>query len=109
MRADEWAWGIARACVEEAVAVAAAKGIALAYDDPVRWVSDFAGTIPNARPSMYQDVRAGRRSEIDAIQGGVVAEGAKLGVPTPTCALMVRLVKALESKAQAHGDAYRAL
>jgi 2-dehydropantoate 2-reductase len=108
VRANEWAWGIARACVEEAVAVAAAKGIPLAYDDPIRWVSDFAGKIPNARPSMYQDVRAGRRSEIDAIQGGVVAEGAKVGVATPTCALMVQLVKALEAKARAHGDAYEA-
>ncbi|HLT02954.1 MAG TPA: 2-dehydropantoate 2-reductase [Geminicoccaceae bacterium] len=109
VRANEWAWGIARACVEEAVAVAAAKGIRLAYDDPVRWVSDFAAKIPGARPSMYQDVRAGRRSEIDAIQGGVVAEGAKLGVPTPTCAMMVQLVKALEEKALDHGDAYHAL
>ena len=109
VRANEWAWSIARACVEEAVAVAAARGIELAYDDPVRWVSEFAGKIPNARPSMYQDLRAGRRSEIDAIHGGVVAEGAKLGVPTPTCALMVQLVKALEAKCQAHGDSYRAL
>jgi 2-dehydropantoate 2-reductase len=108
-RANEWAWGIARACINEAAAVAAAKGIRLAYDDPVQWVSDFAGKIPNARPSMYQDLLAGRRSEIDSIQGGVVAEGARLGVPTPTCALMVQLVKALEAKHQAHGDAYRAL
>jgi 2-dehydropantoate 2-reductase len=107
--ANEWAWGIARACVEEAATVAAAKGIKLAYDDPVRWVWDFAHKIPNARPSMYQDVRAGRRSEIDSIQGGVVAEGAKLGIPTPTCALMVQLVKALEAKSRAHGDAYQAL
>ena len=109
VRANEAAWAIARACVEEAVAVAAAKGIRLAYDDPARWVSDFAGKIPNARPSMYQDLLAGRRSEIDAIHGGVVAEGAKVGVPTPTCALMVRLVKALEAKAQTHGEAYRPL
>lgn len=108
-RDNEWAWGIARASVAEAVAVAGAKGIALAYDDPVAWVYEFAGKIPHARPSMYQDVRAGRRSEIDAIQGGVVAEGAKVGVPTPTCALLVQLVKALEAKGQAHGDAYRAL
>jgi 2-dehydropantoate 2-reductase len=89
--------------------VAAAKGIELAYDHPVQWVSDFAGKIPNARPSMYQDVLAGRRSEIDSIHGGVVAEGAKLGVPTPTCSLMVQLVKALEAKAQAHANAYEAL
>jgi 2-dehydropantoate 2-reductase len=109
VRANDAAWAIARACVEEAVAVAAAKGIKLAYDDPAQWVSDFAGKIPNARPSMYQDLLAGRHSEIDAIHGGVVAEGAKVGVPTPTCALMVRLVKALEAKAEAHGEAYRAL
>jgi 2-dehydropantoate 2-reductase len=109
VRANPWAWGIVCACVEEAVAVAAAKGIELAYDDPVQWVSDFAGKIAGARPSMYQDVRAGRRSEIDSIQGGVVAEGETVGIPTPTCALMVRLVKALEAKSQAHGDAYQAL
>jgi 2-dehydropantoate 2-reductase len=108
VRANEAAWGIACACVAEAAAVAQAKGVTLAYDDPVQWVSDFAGKIPHARPSMYQDLLAGRRSEIDSIQGGVVAEGRKLGVPTPTCALMVQLVKALEAKHQAHGDAYRA-
>jgi 2-dehydropantoate 2-reductase len=108
-RANPSAWAVVQACVEEAVAVAHAKGITLAYDDPVRWVSDFASKIPNARPSMYQDVRAGRRSEIESIHGGVVAEGAKLGVPTPTCGLMVELVKALEAKAQAHGDAYEGL
>ena len=109
VRANEWAWSIACACVQEAVAVAAAKGIGLAYDDPVLWVSEFAGKIPNARPSMYQDLLAGRRSEIDAIHGGVIAEGAKVGVSTPTCVLMVQLVKALEAKSRAHGAAYRAL
>ena len=108
-RANEWAWGIARACIKEAAAVAAAKGIRLAYDDPVQWVSDFAGKIPNARPSMYQDLLAGRRSEIDSIQGGVVAEGAKAGVPTPTCAFMVQFIKALEAKHEAHGNSYRTL
>ncbi len=108
-RANEWAWGIAKACIREAAAVAAAKGIRLAYDDPVQWVSDFAGKIPNARPSMYQDLLARRRSEIDSIQGGVVAEGAKVGVPTPTCTFMVQFVKALEVKRQTHGDSYRAL
>jgi len=109
VRANEAAWGIARSCVAEAAAVAAAKGIRLTYDDPARWVSDFAAKIPNARPSMYQDVLAGRPCEIDTIDGGVVAEGARLGVPTPTCALMVQLVKALEAKHAAHGDAYQAL
>ena len=109
VRSNAAAWAVACACIAEAAAVARAKGVRLAYDDPVQWVSDFASKIPDARPSMYQDLLAGRRSEIDAIQGGVVAEGRKLGVPTPTCALMVQLVKALEAKHQAYGDAYRAL
>jgi ketopantoate reductase len=39
----------------------------------------------------------------------VIAAGRKLGVSTPTCALMVQLVKALEAKHQARGDAYREL
>jgi 2-dehydropantoate 2-reductase len=108
-RANEAAWSIAKACVAEAAAVAAAKGIRLAYDDPARWVSEFAAKIPNARPSMYQDVLAGRPCEIDTIHGGVVAEGKRLGVPTPTCALMVQLVKALEAKRETHGNAYQAL
>lgn len=103
------AWAIARACVEETAAVAAAKGITLAQDDPVAWVAEFATKIPDARPSMYQDVLAGRRSEIGTIHGGVVAEAAPLGVPVPTCALMVQLVETLESKGRDHGDAYQPL
>jgi 2-dehydropantoate 2-reductase len=109
VRANPAAWAVACACIAEAAAVAGAKGVKLADDDPVQWVSDFAAKIPHARPSMYQDLLAGRRSEIDSIQGGVVAEGRKPGVPTPTCALLVQLVKALEAKHEAHGDAYRAL
>ena len=89
--------------------LACGQGDHSGHDDPVAFVSDFAAKIPNSRPSMYQDVLAGRRSEIDVIQGGVVTEGAKIGVPTPTCALMVALVKALEAKHDDHGDAYAPL
>jgi 2-dehydropantoate 2-reductase len=88
--------------------LAAAKGIKLLYDDPVQWVSDFIDQMPDARPSMYQDVLAGRRSEIDIIHGGVVAEGQRLGVPTPTCAFMVTAVRAMQGKGRQVGNAYNA-
>jgi 2-dehydropantoate 2-reductase len=52
VRANPSAWAVTQACVGEAVAVAHAKGITLAYDDPVQWVSDFAAKIPNAPPTM---------------------------------------------------------
>jgi len=108
---NEWAWGLSLDCVREAAACAAAKGIKLLYPDPIAWVGDFTTKIPDAMPSMYQDVQAGRVSEIGSIHGGVVAEGAKLGVPTPTCAFMVRAVSALQEKNRVHGagSAYRAL
>jgi len=108
---NDWAWGLSLDCVREAAACAKAKGVKLLYDDPIAWVHDFTTKIPNARPSMYLDTQAGRVSEISSIHGGVVAEGEKLGVPTPTCAFMVRAVSALQEKIRVHGpeSAYRAL
>jgi 2-dehydropantoate 2-reductase len=89
---------ISEALVREAFAVAQAKKITLAYDDPVRWVREFGGKMPGARPSMLQDIEAGRRTEIDSINGGVVREAEALGVPVPVNRVMVSLVKALEGK-----------
>ena len=108
---NEWAWGLSLDCVREAAACAHAKGVKLLYDDPIAWVHDFTTKIPDARPSMYLDTQAGRVSEISSIHGGVVAEGEKLDVPTPTCRFMVRAVTALQEKNRVHGAdaAYRAL
>ena len=43
--------------------------------------------------SMLQDVQAGRRTEIDYINGYVVTQGRRLGLPHPHSATVVRLVK----------------
>ena len=39
--------------------------------------------VPGATTTVLQDWRKGRRSEVDDLNGMVVAEGARLGVPTP--------------------------
>ncbi len=97
------AWSVSEALVGEAVAVARAKGVTLPYDDPLRWVREFGSKMPLARPSMWLDINAGRRSEIDSINGGIVGEAEALGVPVPVNRLMVRLVKALEEGRLARG------
>jgi len=97
VRADANAWGIASACATEAHTVARAKGIALDIDDPVTYVSDFAAKIPNARPSMLLDHIAGRRCEIDVINGAIPREGARVGVPTPVNDLVCALIRAKET------------
>ncbi len=69
------------AAIAEACAVATADG---APTDPAEQLATV-DTIPAAvRTSTSRDVAAGRPSEFDAIVGGVVRAGRRLGVPTPT-------------------------
>ena len=49
------------------------------------------------RPSTAQDVLKGRRTEIEFINGMVVEKGAEMGIPTPTQAAILALVKRVEN------------
>jgi 2-dehydropantoate 2-reductase len=81
----------------EAVAVARALG----YDiDEQERLDTIHGLLERAGPtrgSMLQDFEAGRRTEIDVINGAVVRAGDESGVPVPINRTFVRLVKAWES------------
>jgi 2-dehydropantoate 2-reductase len=91
---------IMRGVIEEAYRVAAARGMALepatapAYLDLL-----FTRLIPDTaahHPSMLQDLRRGRRTEIDALNGALVRLGLEAGVATPMNALVTRLVHETE-------------
>jgi 2-dehydropantoate 2-reductase len=90
-------WSISAACATEAYLVARARGIALDFDDPVRYVREFGKKIPGARPSMLLDHMAGRKAEVDNINGAIPREGAKIGVPAPVNSIVVALLKAREA------------
>jgi len=87
-----------RAAVEEAAAVALARGTAL-QGDPVERALAVVQATPGNRSSMLQDVLRGAPSEIGVINGAVVREGARLGVPTPINATLTALVEALDASA----------
>jgi 2-dehydropantoate 2-reductase len=95
--ANPAAWSIAAACASEAFHVARAKGINLDFDDPIAYVRAFGQKIPNARPSMLLDHLAGKRAEVDNINGAIPREGAKVGVATPVNSVVVALLKAKEA------------
>ena len=97
VQANSSAWSIAVACATEAYQVARAKGIALDFTDPAAYVRAFGEKIPDARPSMLLDHLAGRRAEIDNINGAIPREGAQLGIATPVNSLVVALLEAKES------------
>jgi 2-dehydropantoate 2-reductase len=87
-------WGVALGCTAEAYRLGLAKGVQFPFEDPLRYVTDFAATIPNSSPSMRLDQLARRRSEIDVINGAVVTLSRELGLEAPynetLCAVLRR-------------------
>jgi len=79
----------------EAAAVAAARGITLPYPDPVARVEEVCRATAANRSSMLQDIERGRPTEIDSINGVIVAEGRRLAVPTPLNETIWRLVRGM--------------
>jgi 2-dehydropantoate 2-reductase len=49
---------------------------------------------------MLQDIEAGRRTEIDYLNGGIVSFGARLGVPTPLNETIAALIRGIEASTQ---------
>jgi len=94
---DPHAWQLASACATEAWQVAKAKKIAVAIDEPVSFVRDFGGKIPNARPSMLLDHMAKRRCEVDVINGAVPVQAASVGLQAPVNATMSTLIRQREA------------
>ncbi len=81
----------------ETARVARAKGIHLASEDPAAAIANVARRTARNRSSMLQDMDRGAPTEIDAINGGIAAEGSRLGLPTPLNRTLWRLVRAAVS------------
>ena len=89
----------------EAGAVARALGVELPFADPVEHARSIARVTYANRNSMLQDVEAGRRTEVDAINGAVARLGAEVGVPTPLNATLAALIRAMEEGDEARSFA----
>ena len=85
-----------RGILREVVAVANAQGIPLDYLERWNAITTLLKKAVGGKSSMLQDVEKGRRTEIDVINGAIVAAGRSLGIPTPYNESMVWMVKALE-------------
>jgi 2-dehydropantoate 2-reductase len=81
--------------LEEAFAVARAKGLGL-DEAALRERVKAQCWAKFSEPSMLQHIRAGRRTEIDALNGALVREAQDLGVPVPFNEALTLLVKGRE-------------
>jgi 2-dehydropantoate 2-reductase len=80
---------------EEAANVAHVKDIVLPFDDPVAYTESVCRSTAANRSSMLQDVERGRPTEIDSINGIIIAEGKARGVHVGVNEVVWRLVRAL--------------
>ncbi|MCE5335138.1 MAG: ketopantoate reductase family protein, partial [Desulfobacteraceae bacterium] len=88
--------GLCASAVEEALKVAHAKGFEISPEMVDRVIAVAKATGRN-RSSMGQDVDKKKKTEIDAINGAIVAYGKELGIPTPVNRTLASLVKVLEA------------
>jgi 2-dehydropantoate 2-reductase len=86
---------LVHALVDEGRNVAAAAGIPL-HDDP--WEMNVLATRRGSahHPSMLEDVRARRPTEVELINGALAREARRLGAPVPLHETLYALVKAKE-------------
>jgi len=88
---------VMRDVVGECLAVAAAEGVQVPGDVEAA-VRRIAESMPSQFSSTAQDLARGKRSEIDYLNGLIVARGQALGIATPANRVLWALVKLLEGK-----------
>jgi 2-dehydropantoate 2-reductase len=91
---------LASMAVVEAITLANAKGLAFRQASMAKadhlW-DEIAASNPAWRPSLLQDLDAGRPLELDAWSGGAVKMGQELGIPTPVNFAMYAGLKPYEN------------
>jgi 2-dehydropantoate 2-reductase len=86
-------------CMEEVLAVAQARGVAM-FDNAVAESMSVLDSIgANATASLQRDIAEGRPTELDYWNGAVVRLGREAGVPTPTHSFIVRSLLPLHLQA----------
>lgn len=82
---------------EEAGKIVKLVGISLVYPDIKSKVYDVCKATAQNTSSMLQDILRGRRTEIDAINGAIVAKAKDLNIDAPVNEMLTCLVKTLEN------------
>ena len=97
MLADEDLMAFMRDLCNEIVAVMRARGVPIVdEEDPFRPVIGSLKALGKNRPSMTQDLSRGMRTEVDALNGAIVAEARRLGLTAPHNEALVHFIHSRE-------------
>ena len=78
----------------ECAAVARAEGIDLGEEDVDAWIHVIDGLTPESEPSMQQDQKAGRKTEVELFAGTVCNLARKHGIESPVNDMYLRFFTA---------------
>lgn len=95
LEVDE-AWKIAEIVVDEALRVVNALGIRLPVDDVLGYVRTVASTTADNLSSMVQDLRAGRKTEIEYINGVIARLARENNIDAPVNNVLTLLIRGIE-------------
>lgn len=70
-------------CAKEAFNVGCAYKVSFSFTDPTQYIIKFGHKMPLANPSMFQDHKNKKKSEIDFINGAVCKMGKYFSISTP--------------------------
>ncbi len=94
----EPAYDLVKDAMKEVIALSKANGINL-VDSLMDDFKEMMDTLdPVAMTSMHQDIRAGRKTEVEMLAGKVIELGKRYQVPTPVNEVLFKMIKTLEYK-----------
>ncbi len=99
LKESRHAWHLVEQLLREAVAVAGADGLEFDEAEVIKDVRRLVENANNGYTSIYADIHNGVRTEVDTINGTVLAEAKRLKVPVPAHEFVVSLIHAMEDRA----------
>jgi 2-dehydropantoate 2-reductase len=87
--------------MREVIAIARAMKVDLSEKDIEEWYKVLEPLNPAGKTSMFQDVEAGRKTEVEMLAGTVIELGKRHGVPTPVNRRLFDELKKIEASSGA--------
>ncbi|MDD4801921.1 MAG: ketopantoate reductase family protein [Syntrophomonas sp.] len=84
--------------MREVMSLSEKEGIHLNEEDLNYWLQVLSTLNPEGKPSMRQDMEAGRYSEVELFAGTILKLGKKHGVPTPVNKMLYEQIKFAEGQ-----------
>ena len=97
LRSSSEARELMDSAMREVIAIAGAIKVDLGEKDIGEWYKVLEGLNPAGKTSMFQDVEAGRKTEVEMFAGTVIELGKRYGVPTPVNQRLFDELKRIEA------------